>query len=209
MSENAGFLLNFGVSLPSPTSRGAPTLLANAVTRLNFKAQEFFDSVKKILRKLVFDFDNLVRFLRFEIKLSHGNSGPKLAAADFARKLVFRFAHSMAATLTDIAIFPGAVAVSFLFHNRVLKMLGNKVSKRDIAPSSFGYYTVEKGLCRVFADSFGKLSKEPFQVMRPSSRRRLPARFWSSSPPRRTPERQARRRTTPRAREAHSAVRDR
>ena len=117
MSHDPGLLLDLGVGLPSPPSRRASFLFAHAVSRFCLKSEEFLEAIEKVFRQLILDFDDLVGLLRFQIQFANGNLGSELAAADAARKFVFRRAHRMTATLANIAILPGAVSIPFFFHN--------------------------------------------------------------------------------------------
>lgn len=117
MSYDAGFFLDLGVCLPAPSSAWSALFFTDAKSWRYFKAQGVFNFFEKSFIQNVFDFDNFVRLLRLEIEFSHGDFGTEVAAAYAARLFVFGRTDGMAAVLTDIAVLPRAVSISFFYHS--------------------------------------------------------------------------------------------
>lgn len=116
MADDPRFFFDFRVRLPTPAAARATLFFANAVTRRDLETERLFDALENRFVENVLDFDDFVRFFRFKIKFSHRNLRAEFAAADAARRLVFRRAHGVSAFFADVAVFPRPVTVTLFFH---------------------------------------------------------------------------------------------
>lgn len=138
MPHDTGFFLDFGVSLPSPTSGGLFFDLANSVARAGIyseKGEKFFP--KRLLKK-IFLFLNDRRLLRLEIKFSHG--GPffiEITTANTAGQSIFWRPDRMSAASADVTIFPRTISKMLFFHviaafrTRILNLFRRRTPSPD------------------------------------------------------------------------------
>jgi len=129
MTDDAGFVFQFRVGLPTPAS-GSPFLFfANFDVLFNPKSEKRLNAVKPCRLKNVLDFDNFIRLFRIKIQLSNRYFGTEIAAANRTRLHVFRGSDRVSTTAADVSVFPRSITVMRLFHGRVIVM-GQKVEKK-------------------------------------------------------------------------------
>ena len=135
MTDDAGFVFQFRVGLPTPTPGSAFFFLAGFDMLFDAKSEKRLDTVKPCRFENILDFDNFKWLFRVKIQLSNRYFGTEIAAANRTRLHVFRGSDRMSATAADVSVFPRSITVMRLFHGRVI-VTGQKVEKNFYTEAS-------------------------------------------------------------------------
>ena len=116
MAYDTGFLFDFGVRLPTPTSGSRTFFLTDFNPRFRVNAKQPQEGIPPRWFGNSLDFDNFRGFFRLKVEFPHRDFRPEVAAAPATRQLIFRRPDCVSTGFADMPVLPRSASVIRILH---------------------------------------------------------------------------------------------